>query len=118
MCLLALVLDALRDQLAPDAPERGRATLWPVGGSIGYFYPDAAPGRDVPVAEEQLLFGNHTLRFWNVRDRLTSQASSRAALLPTAYALFEQVMPAGSSYREFVTQTLRAAGAPAEGSLD
>jgi len=114
--LLALVLDALRDQLAPDSPVRGQAMLWPVGGSIGYFYPDAAPGRDVPVAEEQLLFGEHTLRFWNVRDRLTSRASSRAALLPKVYALFEQVMPAGSSYREFVVQTLHEAGAPAEGS--
>ena len=111
LCLLALVLDALRHQLSPDAAELAQATLWPKGSSIGYFYPEAAHGRDEPVADEQLLFGEHTLRFWNVSDRLTSRASSRAALLPQTYALFQQLFPPGSSYQDFVENTLLEAGA-------
>jgi hypothetical protein len=106
--LLALLFDYFQAQ---DSSV-DKVSLWSKGNQIGYFYPDHAEGRDKAISDDQAaIFGDQTLRFWNVSNRLTSAAHSCRALLPWTYELFNKYNTQGLSYQQFVEARLQEAGA-------
>ncbi|QNP51450.1 hypothetical protein H9L05_15680 [Hymenobacter qilianensis] len=105
--LLALLFDYFQSL----EPETDNISLWLKGAQIGYFYPDYIEGRDYSLPEDQAIFDEQTLRFWNVSNRMTSANYKVKALLPWAYELFKKHNPQALSYRQFLDARLEEVGA-------
>ena len=85
--------------------------LWSHGGTVGRFYDGLASGYESAPVPDQLLFGEHTLRFWNTEDRLTSAWWRKHAISDAVYARFQQLLPGSHTYRQFAAEALLTAGA-------
>lgn len=105
--VLAVVCDRLQE-LETDGQET--VTLWGHGGSIGYFYEDEPK-------DDELLFGEETLRFWNTEDRLTSAYWRKTNVSRKSYEQFLHLLSNVTSYRQFVESALIAAGAREEAPM-